>query len=344
MYQEILLPFLVSLVLTLIATPFAILFARRFHLMDDPKTHKHPAILHTKPVPRGGGIPLFIGVLVASLLFLPKTEIVFLILAGAFIAVVVGTIDDKYDLSPYIRFISNFVVAGLVVFGGVGIQFISNPFGGILFFNETIAIVLSMFWIVWTMNMLNWSKGVDGQMPGIAIIAAIVIGILSLRFTPLDAQSLLTAKLCFITAGAGLGFLPFNFYKAKIFPGYGGTILGFLLGTAAILSGAKVATALLVLGVPMIDGMFTILRRVAAGRSPFFGDRRHFHHLLLDLGLGHRTIAITYWIFSAVLGLIALSLSSREKFFAILALFLAVSGILVWLHLFTQPGNGERGH
>lgn len=194
------------------------------------------------------------------------------------------------------------------------------------------------------MNMLNWSKGVDGQMPGIAAISAIVIGILSLRFSPVDAQSLLTAKLSFITAGAALGFLSFNLHPAKIFPGYGATVLGFLLATAAILSGAKVATALLVMGVPMVDGVFTILRRVAAGRSPFFGDRRHFHHLLLDLGLGQRTIALSYWLFSAVLGLIALSLSSQAKFFAILGLFLAVSGLLVFLHLATAAGNGERGH
>lgn len=344
MEQQIVLPFFVSLFFSFVTTPITIFIARKINLMDNPKTHQHPAIIHKKPIPRGGGIPIFIGILVSSVLFLAKLEITFLILMGAFLAVLVGTIDDKYDLSPYIRLMSNFVVAGLVVIGGVGIPFISSPIGGVFYFDQTISMLLAMIWIVWTMNMLNWSKGVDGQMPGIATIAAIVIGILSLRFSPLDEKSLLTAQLCFITAGAALGFLPFNFHKAKIFPGYGATVLGFLLGTASILSGAKVATAILVMGIPMVDGIFTILRRVLSGKSPFLGDRRHFHHLLLDLGLGQRSIAISYWIFSAVLGLIALSLSSQAKFFALLGLFLAVSGILVWLHLFTTPGNGERGH
>lgn len=344
MEQQFLIPFLVSLILAYLTTPLTIFIAWKINLMDDPKIHQHPAIIHQKPVPRGGGIPIFIGILVSSILFLPKTDITWLILMGAFLTVVVGTLDDKFDLSPYIRLISNFLVAGLVVGGGVGIPFISSPLGGILYFDQTTSMVLAMVWIVWTMNMLNWSKGVDGQMPGIAVISAMVIGILSLRFFPIDEKSLLTAKLSFITAGAALGFLPFNFHQAKIFPGYGATILGFILGTVSILSGAKVATAILVMGVPMVDGIFTIARRLLTGRSPFLGDRRHFHHLLLDLGLGQRSIAISYWIFSAVLGLIALSLSSQAKFFALLALFLAVSGLLVWLHLFTTPGNGERGH
>lgn len=350
--EQIFLPFFTSLLVTLLTTPIIIFIAQKTKLVDDPRTHKHPAILHRKPIPRGGGIPLFIGIFIATMLFVPKTTITFLIMIGAFLAVFVGTLDDKFDLSPHIRLVSNFIIAALVVIlGGVSIQFISSPLGGILSFDtftiNSFSVVpgaLAMLWIVWTMNMLNWSKGVDGQMPGIAAISALVIGILSLRFSPLDEQSLLTTKLCFITAGASLGFLPFNFHKAKIFPGYGATLLGFLLGTTAILSGAKVATALLVMGIPMIDGAFTILRRLLSGKSPFLGDRRHFHHLLLDAGLGQRTIAIMYWVFSAVLGLIALSLSSQAKFFAILALFLAVSGILMWLHFFTSPTNGERGH
>lgn len=352
MEQKIVAPFLVAFLATLVATPLMIVFARKFKIIDDPKTHKHPAILHKKPIPRGGGVPIFLGILIATIIFLPKTDITWLILAGAFLAVFIGTLDDKFDLSPYIRLISNFIIAGLVVIvGGVGIAFITNPLGGVLFFDKlvflslpVVSIVFAMLWIVWTMNMLNWSKGVDGQMPGIAAISAIVIGALSLRFSPIDEQNLLTTQLCFVTAGAALGFLPFNFYKAKIFPGYGATVLGFLLGTTSILSGAKVATALLVMGVPMIDGFFTILRRILSGKSPFFGDRRHFHHILLDLGLGQRTIAIFYWVFSGVLGLIALSLSSQAKFFALLGLFLAVSGILIWLHFFTAKPTDEDNY
>ena len=130
------------------------------------------------------------------------------------------------------------------------------------------------------MNMLNWSKGVDGQMPGIVAISAIIIGILSLRFSPFGCRrALLRQRYLSYIAGASLGFLIFNFYPAKIFPGYGATAIYLLLAVASILSGAKLATAILVMGVPMTDGIFTILRRILSGKSPFWHDKKHLHHL-----------------------------------------------------------------
>ena len=209
-----------------------------------------------------------------------------------------------FDLSPYLRFLVNILCAIFVVFMGANIPFITNPFGGILFLNNIhlpflqigalpfFSDLIAILWIVWVMNMLNWSKGVDGQMPGIVTISAIVIGILSLRFYPLDVTSSSAATLSFIVAGASLGFLIFNFYPAKIFPGYGATAIYLLLAVASILSGAKLATAILVMGVPMTDGLFTILRRIFSGKSPFWHDKQHLHHLLLSLGLSQRRIAL----------------------------------------------------
>jgi len=182
------------------------------------------------------------------------------------------------------------------------------------------------------MNMLNWSKGVDGQMPGIVAISAITIGFLSLRFAGSDHFSKISLDLSFIIAGASLGFLIFNFHPAKIFPGYGATAIYLLLSAASILSGAKLATAILVMGIPMTDGLFTIIRRLLSGRSPFWHDKKHLHHLLLSFGIGQRRIALFYWIISAILGTLALVLSSTAKLFAIIMLLIIVGGTLIFLH------------
>jgi len=342
--QIILFPFLFSLLLTAVSTPVALFFLKKFNVVDDPNKHKHPAILHKKPIPRGGGIPLFIGAFVACIIFLPLDKIIIATLIASFISLLVGVLDDKFDISPYARFLVNILCAIFVVFMGASIPFITNPFGGILFLNSIhlpflqglslplVSDLIAVLWIVWVMNMLNWSKGVDGQMPGIVAISAIIIGILSLRFSPLDATSTTAAMLSFIVAGASLGFLIFNFYPAKIFPGYGATSIYLLLAVASILSGAKLATAILVMGVPMTDGLFTILRRILSGKSPFWHDKKHLHHLLLNLGLSQRRVALFYWIVSAILGAIALVLSSKGKLFAIIMLVILVGGALLFLH------------
>lgn len=341
-------PLIIAFLATLIATPISLFFLKKYNIVDDPQKHKHPAIIHKKPIPRGGGIPLFIGVLVAGILFLPFSKIIIALFFASLISLVIGVLDDKYDLSPYLRFIINIASAIFIVYMGANVPFITNPFGGILYLNNfqipfwqgtTITFLsdlIAVIWIVWVMNMLNWSKGVDGQMPGIVAISAIIIGILSLRFTPLDQDSAIAATLSFIIAGSSLGFLIFNFYPAKIFPGYGATAIYLLLAVASILSSAKLATAILVMGVPMTDGLFTIIRRIASGKSPFWHDKKHLHHLLLSLGFSQRRVALFYWIVSAILGSLSLVLSSKEKLFTIIMLVILVGGALLFLHLLTK--------
>lgn len=353
-FNLIIFPLIAAFLTTLIATPVSLFFLKKGNVVDDPKKHKHPAIIHKKPIPRGGGIPLFIGVLTAGVLFLPLSKIIVALFFASFISLVVGILDDKYDLSPYLRFIVNIISAVFVVYMGANIPFITNPLGGILYLNNfqipfwqgtTITFLsdlIAVLWIVWVMNMLNWSKGVDGQMPGIVAISAIVIGILSLRFTPLDEVSTTAATLSFIIAGASLGFLVFNFYPAKIFPGYGATAIYLLLAVASILSSAKLATAILVMGVPMTDGLFTIIRRIASGKSPFWHDKKHLHHLLLSLGFSQKRIALFYWIVSAILGSLSLVLSSKGKLFAIIMLIILVGGALLFLHLLTKRTDETR--
>ena len=196
--------------------------------------------------------------------------------------------------------------------------------------------LFAIFWIVWCMNMVNWSKGVDGQMPGFVAISAFVLGLLSFRFlTAGDPRQWTTAVLAGITAGAFLGFLPFNFFPQRIMPGYGGgTLAGYLLAVLSILSEAKVGTAILVLGIPMIDAFYTMGRRVWAGKSPFWYDRGHLHHRLLDIGWGRRRIALFYWGVSVILGVIAFFLNSSQKLFAILLVAVILGGIILWVTFF----------
>ena len=347
-------PFLVALIVTAIATPICIILLKKYGIVDDPK-RKHPGIIHKKPIPRGGGIPLFIGTLAAGILFLPINPAIGAIFLAAFIALFVGVLDDKYDLSPYLRFGINIICALIIVAAGISVNFITNPLGGILYLNEIglsldliginaeilLSDIVTVLWIVWVMNMLNWSKGVDGQMPGIVAISAFFIGILSLRFGTLDVATQASATLSFIIMGASIGFLIYNFHPAKIFPGYGATAIYLLLAVASILSSAKLATAILVMGVPLADGAFTIARRVLSGHSPFWHDRKHLHHLLLEHGFSQRQVALFYWVISAIFGSLSLILSSRGKVFAIIMLVIIVGGTLLFLNYFLRKKNGQ---
>jgi UDP-GlcNAc:undecaprenyl-phosphate GlcNAc-1-phosphate transferase len=340
---QIILATLTAFAVSLICVPFVIKFAKKAKLMDDPKTHIHPAILHKKPIPRAGGVAVFIGIFVAALIFIPFDSFLRAIFAGGLVVVITGVLDDKYDLSPYIRFAINILTAGIAVYAGVTIPFITNPLGGMLYFTSFHFTLLShvfhigdlfaIVWIVWVMNMLNWSKGVDGQMPGIAAISAFVIGIAALRFVPLEHLTFVTSLISFMVGGASLGFLFFNFYPARIFPGYSATILGYFIGILSITSGVKLATAVLVMGVPCVDAVLTIIRRLMSKKSPFWHDRGHLHHLLLNYGMGHRSIAVFYWLMSLVLGAVALSASSRGKLFAIILVVVVVAGFVFMLRI-----------
>ncbi|EKD58027.1 MAG: glycosyl transferase family protein, partial [uncultured bacterium] len=196
-----------------------------------------------------------------------------------------------------------------------------------------LADLFALFWIVWVINMVNFSSGVDGQMPGIVLVTLFVLFAASLRFA-VDPSQLVVAKLALIGAGATFGFLIYNFYPAKIFPGDSASyFLGFLIAVVAILSGAKVGAAILVMTIPLVDGVFTIFRRLAIGKSPFSDDRNHLQHLLLGLGWGQRRIALFYWLLCAILGAVALLLPSEEKLFAGAVVAVIVIGGLLWLNI-----------
>jgi UDP-GlcNAc:undecaprenyl-phosphate GlcNAc-1-phosphate transferase len=340
-------PIILSALISFLSTPLVIKFAKKLGIIDYPKKNKHPKVIHTYPVPRGGGIPIFAALLITSLLFLPLDKHLKGILLGAAIITLMGFLDDKYDLNPYLRLALGFLAASAPVAAGIGIAFIANPLGGIIDLSQPqitfnllgqshtlwiLSAIFALIWITFFMNMLNMgAKGVDGQLPGVTAIAAAIIAALSLKFSADITQWPIIILAC-IVLGANLGFLPWNFYPQKIMPGYGGGALaGYLLAVLAILSTTKVGTLMVVLGVPLIDTGYTMIRRILSGKSPVWGDRGHLHHRLLDAGWGKRRVALFYWTITAMLGILALYLNRPSKFYTMIGVAVFVGGLILWL-------------
>lgn len=346
-------PFLVAFLVAFLTTPLVILLYRKLGWLVYPEKEakKHPAVIHKYPVPKGGGIPIFLALLFTALIFLPLDKHLKGILLGAGLATIVGVLDDRFNLNPYWRLLTNLFCALAVVGAGIGIAFVSNPFGGIIRLDQpqvsfhllgeartiwVLSCLFALIWITWCMNFIGWSGGVDGQLPGIVVIATITIALLSLRFSA-DITQWPVIILAAITAGAYLGFLPFNFYPQKIMPGYGGkSLAGFLLAVLAILSTTKVGTLIVVLGVPLVDALFIISKRLLRKKSPVWGGKEHLHHQLMSLGWGKRKIAVFYWVITGFLGLLALNLSSLHKLHALLMLVLIFTAFFLWLNFFRK--------
>lgn len=340
-------PLFVSFGISFLLTPSTIFLAKKFKLVTNAKLRQHPAHTHRGIIPRAGGVPIFLGLLVTSLIYIPLNKIMSGVLIASFLLICMGLLDDYFDLSPYVRFIGNILIAALVIGYGLGIPFISNPFGGVIRLDQfkivfelwgtkhsilVFADLLAIIWLTWTMNMINWSKGVDGQLPGFVAVAALFLGLLSQRFIAHDISIQMVFIFAVIVSGAFLGFLPFNFYPQKIMPGYGGGALaGFLLGVLSILSFGKIGTAFLILAIPMLDAVYTIIRRIKNKKSPFRADWGHLHHRLLEIGWGKRRIAIFYWFITLVFGVASLFLKGTEKFiaFVTIAILLLVFMIII---------------
>lgn len=347
------LPFILTLLFAAIITPIVIKIYRHYNWLDNPQEQKHVKKTHTQAVPRGGGIVIFLSVLLSAGIFLNFDHYLVAILVGALVLTVVGILDDIYDIHPVIRLGSGLLASLIVVGSGIGIAYVSNPFAaGVIHLDQPqltltlfgvtrniwiLADIFAVLFIMWNMNIVNWSKGVDGQMPGFVAIALIFVGILSTRFLD-DPTQFNSTYLSFIVSGAFVGLLIYNWYPQKITPGYGaGSLAGYFLAILAILSGAKVATVLMVLGVPTADAIFTIARRILAGKSPLWGDRGHMHHKLLDvLKWGRRRIAVFYWTSSFVLGLSSLYLNTVGKLITMGLVFVFVFSFLIWAKIKTS--------
>jgi len=231
-------------------------------------------------------------------------------------------------------------LAGIAIAAGILIENMVNPLGGgALRFEGGAAMVVTTLWVVGMINSVNFVDGLDGLSTGIALVAATTLGIISLVVPPIQPA---VAVLCALLAGSLLGFLPYNFHPARVFIGTAGVfVVGYALAVLSVLGTAKVTVALLVLGVPIIDTFWIIVRRLAARRSPFSADRGHFHHRLLDLGLTHRGAVLLIYGLCAVLAVLSLLLASaRDAARGQLSAFLiiVVGGGLV-LYLITRRSD-----
>ncbi len=345
--------FLFSTILAFVITPLVIKLYRARGWVEDPQKQKHVKVTHKYPVPRGGGLVICSVVLVAALIFLQLDKYLIAILSGAVLLTIVGVLDDIYNIHPAVRLGTGLLAALIVVGAGIGIAYVSNPFGpGVLHLSHPqveifilgktrtiwlLADFLAVLFILWNMNIVNWSKGLDGQMPGFVAIALVFVGLLSQRFLD-DPTQFNTASLAFLVAGAFTGFLFWNRYPQKIMPGYGaGSLGGYFLAVLAILSGAKFATTVMVLAIPTADAIFTILRRLYAGKSPLWGDRGHLHHKLMDvLGWGKRRVAAFYWVTTLIMGMLSLYLNTWGKILTLVIVTLLVFSFLIWAKLHTK--------
>lgn len=298
--------FALAFVLSLLFTPIVRWLSLRFGAVDKPDSRK----IHKLPVPRLGGVAVYLAFVITFLLYFDLNRQFVGLLAGVSTLFIVGIIDDLKGLSAWVKLSWQIVAAVIILAGGIGIIFLSNPLGGLisldgwripielgpLSFNILpIANLVSVIWIVGLINTLNFLDGLDGLASGVAIIVGLVLFVMA--FTPAvnDAS---VGLLAIILVGALLGFLPFNFFPSSIFLGDSGAYtIGALLATFSIYAGSKIAVGAIVLGVAILDAIWTVSRRLLRGKSPFTADRGHLHHRLLDSGmLSHRQVVVLLYI------------------------------------------------
>ena len=323
-------PFATALLLALVFTPLVRHLALGWHIVDQPGGRK----IHQKPVPLLGGLAIFLALaLSAALLAMAgnlQTDAASLVRfgsigLGAIMIMVGGFLDDRYRLKPAQQFIFPLTAALVVLLGGIRIQFVTNPLGGVLEFSTAVGVILAFFWLLGMMYTTKLLDGLDGLVAGITTIAGLIIFIVSLYW---DAPDSSTSSLALILAGAALGFLVFNWHPASIFLGEGGSIFcGFMIAVLAVVSGSTIATALLMMGIPILDVLWVIVRRLWQGNSPVKADRKHLHFRLLDIGLSHRQAVLVLLLLTGSFGVTALFLHTRGKIVALVVL----AGIMVVL-------------
>jgi len=333
----IIVAFVAAAVLALIATPVVREFVRRRGILDHPNERR----VNRRPLPRGGGVAVVVAFTLVggALVFLDgsmsgmppshqlgSNELIGLF-GGGLLAAVIGAIDDALDLRARWQLLGQVVVALVAVWAGISVASIGNPFGpDNIPFPVWLGIAFTVVWIVGMTNSLNFIDGLDGLSSGIAFIAAVTLGVLSLTK---QVNQPFVAVLCFALAGALLGFLRWNFHPAVIFQGSAGVMfLGYTLGVLSILGTAKVIVALLVLAVPIVDSFWVIVRRLFSGRSPFSPDRGHIHHRLLDVGLSHRNTVLLIYAMCATLGLMSLVVSVSTGLYVFLAVLVGFGLLL----------------
>lgn len=299
---------------TMALLPLMIRLGHRLNIVAVPGGRRK----HSGKISKLGGVAIFGGFVVAALAaqalpiprFDPYEVIRFSgLLFGAVLIFVVGCLDDWLELNAVQLGIAQIITAGIAVGFQIYIETVNNPFTGRQTdpFPPLVTITLSMFWLGLMINTVNFMDGLDGLAAGVAFITGAMLFVHSAFILQQTSVSLLPLALM----GASLGFLLYNFYPAKIFMGGGAYLLGYLVGTLSIIGGAKMATVLLVMGLPLLDFAWQVVNRMRQGRNPMKGDRGHLHFRLQDIGVEQRKIVLTYYLFCAFFGVLTLITTSQ---------------------------------
>lgn len=351
----IILSFLAATAVALFLTPLVRTYAINHCLVDDPTIESHRRA-HDRPIPLLGGLAVWLAIVIVIffVLFLHQSYIVGPYLKSKFIIGIIsasafltigGYLDDRYHFRPRVSVWFPILAVLIVIASGIGINFITHPWGGVMrldgwkiellryqglpyYFNVG-ADILTFCWLMGMMYTTKLLDGLDGLTSGVAVIGAITIAALSLTAIVHQPD---TALLAAIVAGAFFGFLRYNWFRASIFLGEGGSLLaGFMLGVLAIVAGGKIAATILVVAIPVLDVFWVIARRIFwEHKSITAADRKHLHFRLLDIGLTPRQTVLFFWSLSAIWGALALILQTRGKFFAFIILSF-ISLVLAYL-------------
>lgn len=324
---KLLVSIVLSFFISFAMTPIVKTFAIKIGAMDIPKDDRR---MHDHPIPRMGGLAIFMGFLLTVVLFADLTKQLQGILIGTIIITVLGAIDDMVGLKPLAKILGQLLAAGVAVSNGVLIQLFMNPnifSGNEYIFLEGLSLPITILWIVGVTNAVNLIDGLDGLACGVSTIASLTMFVVALLVSEGNVAVVLAALM-----GACLGFLPYNMNPAKIFMGdTGALLLGYVLATTSAVGMFKfyaVVTFLvpvLALALPLLDTIFAFFRRILHGHSPFTADRGHFHHRLVDMGLSQKQAVAVMYAISALLGLCAVVVVSTGT----VRIFLLVFSIVV---------------
>ena len=335
----------VGFLIAFASTPTVIVLAHKIKALDIPRDERR---VHKKPIPLIGGLAIFYGFVVSVLCFAVIDRELMGILIGSVIMVTVGVVDDMRDLNAKLKLIFQIIAAAIVIYFGVDIQYIANPFVnwfGPQYINLGLwSVPITMVWIIGVTNAVNLIDGLDGLAVGVSSIASVALLSLTLISQNVNA-AIVTAAL----AGAGFGFLPYNFNPAKIFMGdTGSTFLGFVLACISIQGIMKMyalvsfAVPILILALPIFDTLFAIARRLFTGKSIMAPDRGHLHHRLLDMGFSQKqTVAILYTL-TSVLCLTAVVMALKDAFRGLVLVLELVVILIVSLAVMEPQNTGSR--
>ncbi|MBR3569177.1 MAG: undecaprenyl/decaprenyl-phosphate alpha-N-acetylglucosaminyl 1-phosphate transferase [Oscillibacter sp.] len=340
----VLIAMLVAMIVSFLMTPVVRSFAYKVGAIDVPRDARR---MHKVPVPRLGGLAIFSGFMVSSLLFVSMTPETKSVLLGAVVIVVLGVIDDSMDLPAALKFVVQILAALIPVSHGVTIQVFSNPniFSDDLYWNlGSFSAPLTILWIVAVTNSVNLIDGLDGLANGVSAISATTMLVIALLLGETDVSLALAALM-----GACVGFMPYNLNPAKMFMGdTGATFLGYILSVLSIQGLFKYYAVIsfvvpfLILGLPIFDTSFAFFRRIAHGQSPMQADRGHIHHRLIDMGLNQKQAVATLYVISAILGLSAVVLTTGGEQRAILLFAaLCIAGAIAARLVFPQEIRAE---